>query len=159
MSFESVTDQKLQVLRDIPKRLTNPQHKKKAKEGHEELNYLAINADAPSLEEAQYRFMIFIRKNLKDPKGFSCGILWQSGGELLTLARYNGANHRHDPAVYQCHVHKMREQDLRQGKKEPTFVEVTNSFKTVEGAFHQMAQDFHITGITTTPDDPDLFNT
>src|SRR5579883_2911987 len=103
MSFESVTDQKLQELRNMPKRVTNPQVRKKAKEGHEQVNYLAINADAPSSEEAQHRFTIYIRKNLKDPEDFSCGILWQApGGESLTLTRYNGANHRHDPAFYQC---------------------------------------------------------
>lgn len=158
MSFESVTDEKLQKLRGMRKRVTNPQVRKKAKEGHEEINYLAINADAPNLEEVQHRFTIYVRKNCLDAKGFSCGILWQApGGELLTLARYNGANHRHDPAVYQCHVHKLREQDLRQGKKAPVFVEVTDSYDTVEGALHQLTQDFNVSGIRTTPDHPDLF--
>lgn len=44
MSFESITGLRLEELCLMKKRVTNPQTKRKPKDKHEQVNYLAVNA-------------------------------------------------------------------------------------------------------------------
>lgn len=146
----------------MAKRVTNPRTRRTAKGKHEQVNYLAINGDAPAPDEASARFTIYLRQSLKDSEDFSCGIAWNApDGTVLTLARYNGSSHRHDPAVYQCHIHRATERAIRENKKAEHYVEISNSYSTLDGALSCLVKDFNVSGFSTKPDkpvEPDLFS-
>ena len=163
MSFESVTDSRIAELRAMPKHVTNPRARKVTKNNFkfEQVNYLAVNQEAAQQpDQATARFNIYWRLNLKDDEDFSCGIAWISqDGATLTLARYNGANHVHPPANLECHIHRASERAIREGRDPEFYAEVTQRYRTINGALHCLLSDFSVSGLSTSPDEPDLFST
>jgi hypothetical protein len=90
---------------------------------------------------------------------FSCGINWVApNGECLTLKRYNGPSHFHPNHMegtktsYECHIHIATERYIKANRKPEGFAEATDRYVTLEGAFHCLITDCHISGIGTTPD-------
>ena len=57
-----------------------------------------------------------------------------------------------------CHIHKATEKYILANKKPDGFAEVSKKFKTLNGALHCLVNDCNITGITTKPDQPSLFD-
>jgi hypothetical protein len=162
MGYESMTDARIAELRALPKRVTNPRGKLLVKSGtrFEQANYIAINANAATLESASARFTIYWRRSTMDSEDFSCGIAWDApDGTALTLARYNGANHKHPPAFYQCHIHQATERAIREGRSPEFYAEISTRYSTVEGALHCLLTDFAVSGLPSAPDQPDLFLT
>ena len=151
MAIEEITSSKLEELKQMPKRVTNPQARRKFEEKHERTDYEVL-----ALVE-QYKFRIYMRQNVTDTEDFSCGIRWlMPSGETLTLARYNGSSHIHDDIEYECHVHRATEEAILQGRKPECHAVHTNQHCTVSGALYRLMKDFNITGLDCRPDQPGL---
>lgn len=158
MAFESLTDARIDTLIKCLKHLKNPQARKKAKEGHEQVNYRV-----EALDGSGHEFEIYIRQNLREgmEDDFSCGISWVApNGETLTLRRYNGPNHNHPNHLEQeklgwtCHIHMATEKYIKANRKAEGYAEATDRYCTLEGALHCLVHDCTVKGITTTPDNP-----
>lgn len=158
MAFESLTDDKIADLLNCPKRLTNPQARIKNKDGHEQVNYIAV-----ALDGSGYEFEIYKRQNLREgmEDSFSCGISWVApNGETLTLKRYNGPSHDHPNKLEKvklgltCHIHIATERYIKANRKAEGFAVATTRYSTLEGAFHCLVVDCKIHGILTTSDNP-----
>lgn len=156
MAFESLTDDKIADLLNCPKRLTNPQARSRKKDGHEQVNYIAV-----ALDNSGHKFEIYKRQNLHSgmEDDFSCGISWLApNGETLTLKRYNGSNHNHANHIekqrlgYTYHIHLATEKYLKANRKVEGFAMATDKYTTIEGALHCLVADCKISGISTTPD-------
>lgn len=162
MAFESITDEKINQLLNCPKRLTNPQARKKAIEGREQVNYKLI-----SLDDSAHKFEIYKRQNLRPgmEDDFSCGISWIApNGESLTLARYNGSSHSHPNHLektklqYECHIHFATEKYIKANRKPEGFAEETDRYSSLEGAFHCLVTDCNVSGIQTESDRSNQIN-
>lgn len=156
MAFESLTDQKINELLTCSKRLTNPNARSKAKEGHEQVNYKAT-----ALDSSGHEFEIYTRQNKRDgmEDDFSCGISWLApNGETLTLKRYNGPSHPHtnhlekDKLDKACHIHLATEKYIKANRKAEGFAEETERYKTLDGALHCLVNDCNVSGIQTSQD-------
>lgn len=156
MAFESLTDDKIKDLLELPKQLSNPMARSKHKDGHEQFNFRATATDGTG-----YVFEIYKRQNLREgmEDDFSCGISWvATNGELLTLKRYNGPSHDHPNHLeqtrigYNCHVHVATERYIKANKKPEGFAEATKRYNSLDGALHCLVTDCNIKGISTNPD-------
>jgi len=150
------TDEEIRVLRETPKRVTNPKarwlKKPKDRPGHFQRTYIAV-----SDEDEKNRFQIYQRKNLVDGKDFSCGISFlPPGSGSLTLARYNGGGHRHGDIVYHPHVHQTTERAMAMGRKPEFEATKTDQFHTLEGALACLIEDFNLSGLKAEKDQPEL---
>jgi len=152
MAIEEITSGKLDELKQMPKRVTNPQARERLEEKHKRIDYEVIAKQEP------YKFRIYLRQNILYPDDFSCGIRWMMpSGETLTLARYNGCSHIHDDIEYKYHIHCATEVAIQQGRKPESHADHTNQYHTIKGALHCLLTDFNITGLESKPDHPELF--
>jgi len=156
MAFESLTDDKIADLLNCPKKLTNPQARVKEKDGHQQFNFKLVAEDGTGHE-----FELYKRQNLRPgmEDDFSCGISWVApNGETLTLKRYNGPSHDHENHLEKvrlglnCHIHIATEKYLKANKKAEGFAQVSDRYKTLDGALHCLVSDCKIHGIQTSPD-------
>lgn len=161
MAFESLTDDKIEELLKLPKRVTNPNIRAKLQDGHEKFNFI-VNC----VDNTRYRFELYTRQNKREgmEDDFSCGLNWVApNGETLILRRYNGPNHNHPNHLekqklgYNCHIHKTTEKYIKANLKPEGFAETTEKYYTLKGALHCLARDCNISGISTEPDAPRLF--
>lgn len=153
MALEEITADKLDELVQLPKIVTNPKAKQKVEEKHERMDYDVV---AP---QAESKFRIYLRQNLTGSDDFSCGIRWlMPSGETLTLSRYNGPSHVHEDIAYECHIHKATEEAIRHGRKPESHAERSNRYRTLGGALHCLLVDFHVSGLTSETDHPELFS-
>lgn len=158
MGYESVTNDKIEQLVTMKKKVTNPNARKSDKIGHYQYNYTLKG-------EIGYEFQLYVRQNKLLEDDFSCGLNWlMPSGEVLTLRRYNGPSHCHknniedDKLCYNTHVHKSSEKYIQANKKPDGFAEVTNKYKTLKGALHCLVNDCNISGLQTEQDLPSLFD-
>ncbi len=161
------TDEELQELREIPKRVTNPRARWSKKPAnrpvHNQRSFKTRseqNADIPILPgQVVYLFEICQRQNILDGKDFSCGIAYlPPGGSRLTLARYNGPSHQaHEDIVYRPHIHSATAAAMAAGKRPEHGATETNRYETLEGALACLLRDFNIAGLTAEQDQPRLF--
>jgi hypothetical protein len=158
MSFESLTDEKIQQLLKTPKRVTNP----KARRGCGRESY-ERDHNVKSDDESE-DFVLFTRQNKTVAENFSCGLRWIApGSEGLILARYNGASHPHPNHLeghtlqFVPHIHLTTERYLRANLKPEGFAEETTKYRTLEGALHELVGDLNVVGLDTRPDQPELF--
>ena len=56
-----------------------------------------------------------------------------------------------------CHVHQATERYLAAGKKDEGFASPTQDYKTLSGALHSLVKRCNISGLSTQPEEPDLF--
>ena len=157
MSTRLYTDEELEVLKSIPKRVSNPGArwlpKPKLNPGHRQRRFQA-SGDG----DEETRFSIYQRENLNDELAFSCGISYlPRGGPSLTLARYNGPSHEHGTISFRPHIHRATEGAIAAGKKPESEAEETTRFETLEGAMACLIEDFNLTGIRAQHDRPRLF--
>lgn len=161
MAFESVTDDKIRELLEMRKRVTNPGARAKLKGVSEQFNYTV-----KSESDADYVFTLYTRQNLREgmEDDFSCGLSWTApNGEVLTLVRYNGSSHVHPNPIegtrleYVCHVHKATERYVRANRKPDTYATESDQYRTLKGALHCLVSDCNVKGLSTTADEPSLF--
>ena len=158
MSFESLTDEKIQQLLRMPKRVTNPKAREVADANHLKRDY-NVKSDDGSED-----FVLFTRQNNTVVDDFTCGLRWIApGSEELMLARYNGASHPHPNHLegnilqFVPHIHRTTERYLRSNLKPEGFAEETTAYKTMEGALHELVHNLNVAGLDTKPDHPELF--
>ena len=157
MSTRLYTDEEIEGLRSVPKRVSNPGarwlSKPKLNPGHRQRRYQAAGE-----ADEETRFSIYQRENLNDDLDFSCGISYlPHGGPSLTLARYNGPSHEHGDISYRPHIHRATERAIASGKKPESEAEESTRYKTLEGAMACLIEDFNLTGIKAQHDRPRLF--
>jgi hypothetical protein len=129
MAIEEITSSRLEELKQMPKRVTNPTARTKREEKHERTDYQV------TAHEGQSKFCIYLRQSVTDLEDFSCGIRWvMPSGENLTLARYNGSSHIHGEIRYECHVHQSTEEAIRQGRKPESPAKQADCYHTLQGA-------------------------
>ena len=158
MAFESLTDQQIERLLLMPKRVTNPTARSVTDANHDKTDYVVESADGTE------RFRLFVRQNKTVLDDFSCGLQWlPAGGESLILARYNGSSHNHPNRIegtcvdHASHVHKTTERYIRANLKPEGFAEATNAYQTRNGALNRLVSDCNIAGLETQADHPELF--
>lgn len=160
MAFESVTDELIAELLKCPKRISNPQARSINKPGHDQVNYKVAATDG-----SDHKFEIYKRQNVRDgmEASFSCGINWLApSGEPLILRRYNGPhvhpNHLEGEKLpEECHIHVATERYIQANRKPEGYAETTNRYNSIDGAFHCLVTDCNVSGVTTRPDEPFLF--
>ena len=150
-----ISDRELDAMRSKPKWVTNPQSRWHEKPGgHQQRNFNLV-AEHDDAE----RFRLYLRQNLDDEQDFSCGLaLIQKGGRSVSLVRYNGSSHRHGDILFCCHIHRATEEANMAGKKIDSHAEVTDRYKTLDGALACLIDDCCIRGILASHDTRNLFD-
>ena len=158
MSFESLSDERIELLVKMPKRVTNPKAREVSDANHLKRDYTVKSEDG--IED----FVLFLRQNKTVTDDFTCGLRWIApGSEDLILARYNGASHSHPNRLegntldFVPHIHRATERYLQANRKAEGFAVGTSRYTTMSGALHELVNDLHITGLDTRPDHPELF--
>ncbi len=151
------TDEELEELRDMHKRVTNPSARWLEKPLNKPV-YRQRSFKASSEQVENLRFEICQRQNIRDDQDFSCGIKHvPPGNSHLSLARYNGPSHVHGDIVYRAHIHRATAKAIAVGKKPEREAEETDRYTTLEGALACLIEDFKLKGIDAVPDHPRLF--
>lgn len=156
MNARLYTDEELDALRSIPKRVTNPGarwlEKPKKRTGHRQRSFQALGQRGQ-----EHRFSVYQRQNLDDENDFSCGISYlPPASPPLTLARYNGPSHEHGEIAYRPHIHRVSERAIAAGRKPGSEAKETDRFETPEGALACLIEDFNPSGLKAQPDHPRL---
>ena len=151
MNFVEPSDEELEQLRLLPKRVTNARAQWREKQGHRQRNFMAGGGDS--------LFEIYMRQNTFDPRDFSCGLsVIKPDGTKLTLYRYNGSSHRHGAIRFRCHIHTSTSEAIRMGWRPESHAEETSRYRTLDGALYCLVNDCDVTGIDKlVPDEPDMF--
>ena len=156
MDTKLYTDEELDALRSMPKRVTNPRARWLRKPRLRPV-YKQRTFEVSSQQEPTSRFSVYLRQNLSDLYDFSCGITYlPDNGSPLTLARYNGPSHVHGEIAYRPHIHRASVQAIADGKKPESNAKETDRFDTLEGALACLIQDFKVHGIQALHDQPRL---
>ena len=151
------TDDELELLRAMRKRVTNPgarwSDKPTGAPVHRQRSFKVRGED-----DRESRFEVYQRQNIRDVAHFSCGIAHVSlDGSRLTLARYNGPGHEHGDILYRPHIHRATAKAMVSGKKPEHEAEETDRFETLEGALACLIDDFNVVGFLPLRDRPRLF--
>jgi len=114
MSFESLTDEKIQTLLTMPKRVTNSKAREVTDANHLKRDYNVKSEDGAE------DFVLFLRQDKTATDDFTCGLRWLTpGSEELILVRYNGPSHSHPNRLegntleFIPHIHRATEKYLQ----------------------------------------------
>ena len=156
MIAKPYTEEELDALRSMPKRITNPRarwlEKPKGRPAHRQRSFQVSGGDD---EEA--RFSVYQRQNLGDDQDFSCGIFYLArGAQPITLARYNGPSHEHGDIVYRPHIHRASETVIAAGRKAESDATESDRFESLAGALACLMEDFNVEGLKAQHDNPRL---
>lgn len=158
MSIEALSQAEIDALITCPKRVINPSSRLKVEGKHTRHDYQVVSLDG------RYEFVLFTRQSTIIAESFSAGLRWRSKtGEEVILMRCNGPDHTHGNAIERTrfelrrHVHVATERYLATGRKAESFAEVTDAYRTLDGALHHLLQLTAISGLNTKPDETDLF--
>ncbi len=158
MSFESLTDERIEQLLKMPKRVINAKAREVSDANHLKRDYTVKSEDGTE------DFVLFTRQNKTISDDFTCGLRWIApGSEDLILVRYNGASHSHpnrlekDILEFVPHIHRATEKYLQASLKAEGFAESTTRYTTMSGALHELVNDLRVSGLDTKPDHPELF--
>ena len=151
------TDEELDLLRAVRKHVTNPgarwTEKPVTAPAHRQRSFKVVREDG----RQENRFEIYQRQNLLDDSDFSCGIAQVSlDGSRLTLARYNGPGHEHGDIIYRPHIHRATAEAIASGRKPEREAVQTGRFATLVGALTCLMDDYNITGLPASRDEPRL---
>ncbi len=148
MSFESLTDEKILELIQIPKVVVSDDVKEKRKGKHLQKNFEIV-----AKSDENIRFEIFTRQNLEIVEDFSCGLKWLApGGEDMILVRYNGSSHPHPNKIeknrldFVNHIHRTTERYLQMGRPDG-FAELSDKYSNMTGALKCLSQECNVEGI------------
>lgn len=155
MSNHSYTDEELDRLRSMSKRVMNPSahwsDKPSAAPVYRQCNFQV-------LAQPEVRFAIYQRQSLRYQADFSCGIRYLPlGAAPIMLARYNGASHVHGDIAYLPHIHATTEEALLAGLRPDAIATVTDRYTTLEGALACLLHDYNVGGISVRQEQPRLF--
>lgn len=149
MSFESMTDEKIREMIEMPKIAEKGEAKAKNKEKHIETNWFVV-----AKEDSNIRFSIYKRQNAANENDYSCGLAWIApNGEPLTLTRYNGSNHPHTNHLENEkfedveHIHIATERYIAKGKKAEGYAQQTDRYEGLDVAFECLLEDCRVEGI------------
>ena len=153
MTSKLYSDEDLDTLRSMEKRVTNPGARWVPKLGHRQRNF-----KVDGVGDEAVHFEVYQRQNESDENDFSCGIAYiPPGGRRLTLGRYNGPSHLHGEIAYRPHIHRATASAIAAGKKPESEADETDRFTSLDGAFGCLVEDFRLQGITApAPDHPRL---
>ena len=154
------TDREIKNLCELHKSIKNPNPhwRKKPREcpTYEQRTY---NVEGITEYGLKCRFLVYQRMSLRDVHNYSCGIIYlPQNGSRLTLARYNGANHKHKDIRYKPHIHRATEAAIVAGRKPESCATETDRYNSFEGAFLCLAEDFNISGLDQKHYMRNLFN-
>ena len=159
MGLEAISQEKIDQLLQIPKKVKNPSAREKQKGVHTEKNYKVVS------EDGGISFNLFLRQNTLIKDDFSCGLIWNMpSGETLVLARYNGRSHPHknhleNEKLTACfHIHKAQEKYLLAGRKAEGYAEETDRYSSLKDALRCLLLDYNISGLSREPDQQGLFD-
>jgi hypothetical protein len=159
MSIEALSQAEIDELIACQKRVINPSSRPKTEGKHIRRDYQVASLDG------RYEFVLFTRQSTMIAESFSAGLRWRSKtGEEVILMRCNGPDHTHGNAIERTrfelrrHVHRATERYLAAGRKAESFAEVTDAYRTLDGALHHLLQLTSISGLNTKPDETDLFD-
>ena len=153
MTSKLYSDEDLDGLRSMQKRVTNPGARWVPKHGHRQRNFKVDGQEGEAV-----RFEVYQRQNESDENDFSCGIAYiPPGGRRLTLGRYNGPSHIHGSINYRPHIHRATAAAIAAGRKPESEADETDRFTSLDGAFGCLIEDFRLQGIIAPqPDHPRL---
>jgi hypothetical protein len=153
-----LTDPEIDALLGMPKRVENPGAKLRTVNKHTQRDFRVVSTDG------KHEFALFVRQSTVLPDSFSAGLRWLSkSGEDVMLARFNGPSHPHTNAIegqrfsFECHIHLATERYLAVGKKDEGFASPTQDYKTLNGALYCLIKRCNISGLSTQPEESDLF--
>lgn len=159
MSLVTLTDAQIDELLATPKRVQNPGSRVREEGKHLRRDFQVVSTDE------RHEFILFTRQSKVILDGFSAGLRWRAkSGEEVILLRCNGADHPHVNALEReqfepkFHIHRATERYIAAGKRTEGFAVATVTFKTVEGALHEVMRLANISGLQTFPDEADLFD-
>jgi len=156
MTNRLYSDEELDALRRMPKRVTNRRARWSSKPSKRP-EHRQRSFEVRSEQDESVLFEIYQRQSLREEDDFSCGIaLLPLGGKRLTLARYNGPSHEHGRISCQPHIHRATARAIEAGRKPECEAMRTDRFETVEGALACLVEDFNLFGLDTTSDHPSL---
>lgn len=159
MASEILTDDQINPLMEMHKRIENPGAKNRIEGKHTRRDFRVKSMDD------KHEFALFVRQSTLLPDSFSAGLRWLSqSGESLMLVRFNGPSHPHSNTLegerfeFEHHIHRATERYLAAGKKDEGYAEVSKEYKTINGALHCLVKKCNITGLATQADESDLFD-
>jgi hypothetical protein len=139
----ALTDADIAKLKAMPKTLLNPRAREKQ---HNQFLVRDFEIEGPNGE----KFFVYTRQNTLDPEDFSTGLRWTRGGMDITLARYNGSNHRHRNAIenetieFQCHIHELTERYQLAGLRGESYAVPTTAYSDLAGALKLLYSHWNI---------------
>lgn len=158
MAVVALTDAQIREFLTCSKRVENPGSKARTEGKHVRRDFRVVSVDG------KHEFVLFTRQSTVIADSFSAGLRWRSKtGEEVILLRCNGSDHSHGNALEreqfdaQQHVHRATERYIAAGRKAESYAEPSESYSTLDGALHELMQLAKITGLSTRPDEPDLF--
>jgi hypothetical protein len=125
------TDEELQTLIEIPKRITvRPQRQMQLSNSHYRNNMKLESTDG------QFKFSVFMRKNETFQENFSIGLVYHPKDDPreIHLLRCNGPHGPHESFSHHesCHIHVAKETNIKEGLKEDRDAYVTEEYATFE---------------------------
>lgn len=159
MSIETLSQAEIDELTTYQKRVINPSSRPKTEGRHIRRDYQVASLDG------RHEFVLFTRQSTMIAENYSAGLRWRSKtGEEVILMRCNGPGHPHNNAIERTrfelhrHVHRATERYLAVGRKAESFAEVTDAYHTLDGALHHLLQLTSTSGLSTGPDETDMFD-
>lgn len=153
MDPKSLTDEIIEQLLRMPKRVKNPRARSSTKAKHVEQNFDVV------CEEGKNEFLLITRQSSIIKASFSCGLLWlPAPGQRVILTRYNGFDHPHSNPIeetkfeFRCHIHKATMRYIQAGRKAEMFAEVTDRYSTMQDALFCLVEDCNIRGFNASDD-------
>lgn len=142
-----LTDEEIERLLRVEKRITNPRAREKEQKGSRQINYEAESEDE--------KFQVFFRQNKRLVEDFSCGLIYvASSGTKIMLTRYNGSSHPHSnplesgkKLMQACHIHRATRRYMEIGRKSEHYAETTDRYTNVDGAFLALLTDCNVKGL------------
>ncbi len=108
------------------------------------------NLELSAIEKG-YVFKVFIRQSTELIENFSIGLIYKSGDKEkgnIMLIRFNGnhgdvdwSNDRHYSSF---HIHRITEELLEQGVREPKDIEKTTRYTTFDGALAKFFKEINL---------------
>ncbi len=142
----------------MAKHVENPRAKLRQDRRQERCDYRVVSEDGTHL------FTLFTRQSTMLSESFSAGLRWHAkSGEEIILVRYNGGSHEHendlegDKISYATHIHRATERYAAMNKKVDAYAESSPRYGTLNGALHCLVKDCNIMGLSTEPEEPQLF--
>lgn len=142
-----ISDQEIRELIDRRKRIV----KKEPVRGFKEENgQKRCDLDLEAISDAELKFEVFIRQNIRFIENFSFGLRYLNPGKLpasFVLVRYNGPHgdysYQSDGHFARPHIHRITANEIESGTSQPKekLIESTDRYSTFEEALVKFFED------------------